>query len=183
MEVYTTEVEGIGISLIMTGYGKPLIEQQRKEMQSMVDSFRDYGYYNLIDLSPPEEDSVDYDSSNLRTVLSVVAIAAVVVGGIALKIVLDNPPVVHGLRKKVRSAVKSLNLGSWETEKKQELKLFKEADRPRQQQAARPGGRVSVKKTKTADESYIECMHTLYKSGLLTRKQLDEILEKHKKRS
>lgn len=200
--VYYTVKSGCVITILLTCYGDQVPSQAEAEAEQMVTGFSDDGYYDVYagngEVFGDDEDFdlwEDEDSSDgMGMIFLLLAIAPVAAAALRFwSKKEDGPPAASSAfseeeepRKEAASAEvsQSAPVSREPREQKQAkakaskfypLKADGKVMQVRSRESAQPG------RAKTADESYLGSLKTLRDSGLLTKEQYQEMVEKHKR--
>lgn len=175
--IYGDEEETI-VHRILTFYndeGKVLTAEDLETVKRIADDFYDYGYYE----EPLFGGAFGEDTDGFSVILGIMCTAiSVLVAGIGI---------VNNLKKKLewkregkpKQPPKRKDKMKPEKVKKFTTKVSHDhiGDIVRKNQIDRKDGR----RTSTSEERYMESLRTLRKSGLLTREEMQDMLERHER--
>lgn len=207
--VYYTVKNNCVITILLTCYGDEVPDQMEAEATQMVTGFSDDGYYNVYDGAIYEDDEglweEDDSSGGVGVFFLLAALVPLVTAGInLLNKNEDKKSAAASVFKKVGDSGSQAESAPVEAsqpapaQKTQPVSVSQKPSKPAEQIRAKAskfyplkadGKVVQVRSTesarpskaKTADESYLGSLKTLLDSGLLTKEQYREMVEKHKR--
>lgn len=141
-----------------------LTEAEQKEVQEIAGSFSDDGYYDMM--NSEYDDYAESDDGESGSFFSMIlALLAVALGGMKL---------LNG--KKLKKAVSKPK----DALRKHKPLLSKSSSDQKTRQKIQPRKNNKVQSSE-AEDRYIRSLGTLRKSGLLTKAEMQEMLDKHKR--
>lgn len=200
--VYHTVKSGCVITILLTCYGDQVPSQAEAEAEQMVTGFSDDGYYDVYagngEVFGDDEDFdlwEDEDSSDgmgmIFLLLTIAPVAAAALRFWSKKE--DGPPAASSAFSEDEEPQKE----AASVEVSQPMPIQREPQEQKQSKAkaskfyplktdgkvVQVGSRESAQssRAKTADESYLGSLKTLLDSGLLTKEQYREMVEKHRR--
>lgn len=208
--VYYTVKEGCTVTILLTCYGTQIPSQAEAEAEQMVKSFSDEGYYTFYIGSGDtfeddefddvwDDESSSFDITGLMFVLIGLGpvIAAAVnfwnkkddEGAGASVSMEDNRPEKQVVQMKEtppeqtrRELPKPLKTPKPKPNPKAAVSKFYPVKEDGKVVQVRSRETSQPRRAKTSDESYLSSLKTLLDSGLLTKAQYREMIEKHNKR-
>lgn len=197
--VYDTVVEGTQASLIFSSQDADFSSSQKKEMDSIVSSYYDDGYYTAVwddseyDYDDEYDDDENYDSYEIGTAVPwiIVFIWFIAFLGLVLfkKASTEGKSVTGFVKEKAAghdlSSITGNAIFAKKDRKKGAEKQAGSSTARRKNFAGENTFREAEYRTGSAgasDESYLKSLKTLLDSGLLTRAEYQEMVEKHRSR-
>lgn len=186
--LYYTVKEGVLVSFIFSSYeGSPQADEI-KDAEAMVKSYEDTGYYYDYTGIDDEVDDTYYDDGDNWITIMIPIIIAVIAGTL-------------GLLKKSGDTGRTANTSSQPKMQKQQVVVNQQQERPVMAEEKTPkriipkiqpikadGKTVAMRsasgprKAKSSEESYEASLKTLLDSGLLTKDEYRDMLDKHNRR-
>lgn len=136
-------------------------EAEKKEVQEIAGSFSDEGYYDVMN-SEYDENNDGESGSFFSMILAVLAVA---LGGLKL---LDGKKLKKAVSKPKDALAKQKNVKP----KPDSGQKIRQKIQPRKNSKMQPA---------EAEDRYIRSLETLRKSGLLTKEEMKEMIDKHKR--
>lgn len=184
--LYYTVKEGVIISFVLTSEGGAPTADEIKDVEAMIKSYEDTDYYySYMGLNEDEDDTYS-NEDDFGGGITAVAIIIVVAAGIFAFLKSE------GQGRSASRQSRNQNQGA-NANRPQERPVMAEEKSPKRTipkfQSIKADGKAVVmrsaggsKKAKSAEESYTASLKTLLDSGLLTKEEYREMLNRHNRR-
>lgn len=170
--LYYTVKEGCIVGFLLTSAGGQMPEQAVSEGDETVISFVDEGYYeNYVGVYEDDDEYEEpgFDSIEGGSFLAEILIVLVVAG-------------IGGLVSMAKRSETRSGSHAFGSLKKKSSVQEKSTAAPQKIRTEEKPLKRSSAQTADADKNYIESLKTMVKSGLLTKEQYQEMVEKHRKK-